>query len=107
MHCDQCMSGHHNRCASNEGLIVGRYGGFADAVRCHWAWTTKLPEGFDLREGGPLFCGGITVFQPIVQHAIRPTARVGVFRAAGGADPARIGFRDRDRLARSRSCHSC
>lgn len=83
MHCDQCMSGHHNRCASNEGLIVGRYGGFADKVRCHWAWATKLPEGFNLRDGGPLFCGGITVFQPIVQHAIAPTARVGVIGIGG------------------------
>ncbi len=83
MHCDCCMSGSHNLCSVSEGVIAGRHGGFADSVRCHWAWATKLPEGVDPASAGPLFCGGITVFNAIVQHDISPTARVGVIGVGG------------------------
>lgn len=83
MHCDQCIGGHHHRCAAGEGVIVGRHGGFADRVRCHWAWATPIPERVDASKAGPLFCGGITVFNPIVQHNIKPTDRVGVIGIGG------------------------
>jgi len=43
MVCEQCMSGDHNLCASNEQTIVGRYGGFANKIRCHWSWAIALP----------------------------------------------------------------
>lgn len=83
MHCDQCMGGKHNRCSTGEGVIVGRHGGFADRVRCHWAWAIPIPTGVDTKTAGPLFCGGITVFNPIVQHGIKPTDRVGVIGIGG------------------------
>jgi len=77
------MSGDHNLCAGAEGTIVGRHGGFADAVRCQAEWAVPLPEGVDLAKAGPLFCGGITVFNPIVQFGVRPTDRVGVIGVGG------------------------
>jgi alcohol/geraniol dehydrogenase (NADP+) len=83
MHCRQCMSGNHNLCANVEGTIVGRYGGFADYVRCQSAWAIPLPPGVDPKKAGPLFCGGITVFNPIVQFGVRPTDRVGVIGIGG------------------------
>lgn len=83
MMCRQCMSGNHNLCPTGEQTIVGRFGGFASRVRCHWAWATPLPEGVDRTKAGPLFCGGITVFNPIVQLGIRPTDRVGVVGIGG------------------------
>lgn len=83
MTCRQCMSGDHNLCASNEQTIVGRAGGFASRVRCHWAWATPLPESIDRASAGPLFCGGITVFNPIVQFEVRPTDRVAVVGIGG------------------------
>ncbi len=83
MHCDHCIGGDHNLCAQGEGAIIGRHGGFADRVRCHWAWAHLIPEGLDPLKAGPLFCGGITVFNPIVQHALPPTARVGVIGIGG------------------------
>jgi uncharacterized zinc-type alcohol dehydrogenase-like protein len=83
MHCDPCLSGHHNLCAAAQGVIVGRHGGFADRVRCSAAWATKLPAGIDVADAGPLFCGGVTVFSPIVQHRVMPTARVGVIGVGG------------------------
>ena len=83
MVCSQCMSGDHNLCPKAEGTIVGRYGGFADYVRCKGAWAIPLPAGVDAAKAGPLFCGGITVFNPIVQFGVRPTDRVGVIGIGG------------------------
>jgi len=83
MTCRHCMAGDHNLCPSNEQTIVGRHGGFADKVRCDKAWAIPLPEGVDPKKAGPLFCGGITVFNPIVQLGILPTHRVGVVGIGG------------------------
>jgi uncharacterized zinc-type alcohol dehydrogenase-like protein len=83
MSCHDCMDGDHNLCAGQEGVIVGRHGGFAERVRAHWAWAVPLPEGVDAAKAGPLFCGGITVFNPIVQCGVQPTDRVGVVGVGG------------------------
>jgi alcohol/geraniol dehydrogenase (NADP+) len=83
MTCPQCMSGNHNLCPTKESTIVGRHGGFADKVRCKATWATPLIEGIDPAKAGPLFCGGITVFNPMVQFDIKPTDRVGVIGIGG------------------------
>ena len=83
MTCEWCESGNHNLCKSNEGTIVGRYGGFADKVRAESAWVIPLPDKLSAESSGPLFCGGITVFNPIVQFDIKPTDRVGVIGIGG------------------------
>jgi len=84
--CHTCMSGDHNMCNDAKGVAAahqGRFGGFADTVRAQGAWAVPLPEGVDAAKAGPLFCGGITVFNPIVQNNIRPTDRVGVIGIGG------------------------
>ena len=83
MTCRQCMSGDHNLCGESEGTIVGRHGGFANKVRCHKAWAIPLPAGVNPKTAGPLFCGGLTVFNPIVQFDVQPTHRVGVVGIGG------------------------
>jgi alcohol/geraniol dehydrogenase (NADP+) len=83
MSCSSCVSGDHNLCTTAEQTIVGRHGGFATKVRCSWEWATPLPASLDLTKAGPLFCGGITVFNPIVQNNIKPTDRVGVIGIGG------------------------
>lgn len=83
MSCRPCLSGRHNLCQSAEQTIVGRHGGFADRVRCHWSWALKLPEGVDPASAGPLFCGGITVFGPIADFGVKPIHRVGVVGIGG------------------------
>ncbi|MEQ9460371.1 MAG: NAD(P)-dependent alcohol dehydrogenase [Phycisphaeraceae bacterium] len=83
MHCNQCMGGDHNLCPTVEGTILGRHGGFADKVRAHWSWVTPLPDGLDPIAAGPLFCGGITVYNPIEQFGVMPTDRVGVIGIGG------------------------
>ena len=83
MHCFDCLSGDHNLCRDAQGTISGRHGGFADRVRSHWVWAVPLPEGVEADKAGPLFCGGITVFNPIVQFGVKPTDRVGVIGIGG------------------------
>jgi uncharacterized zinc-type alcohol dehydrogenase-like protein len=83
MACPQCLAGDHNLCAAAEQTIVGRHGGFADRVRASWEWAAPLPAALDPAKVGPLFCGGITVFNPIVQCGVQPTDRVGVVGIGG------------------------
>jgi len=83
MHCHSCISGEHHLCSQGQGTIVGRHGGFADRLRCHWAWALPLPAALDGPAVGPLLCGGITVFAPLLIHGILPTARVGVVGIGG------------------------
>ena len=81
--CDQCLTGHHNRCLKGEDVIVGRYGGFADKVRCQALWAFPLPKNINIKTAGPLFCGGITVFNPIIQNNIKSTDHVAVVGIGG------------------------
>jgi alcohol/geraniol dehydrogenase (NADP+) len=81
--CPQCLSGHHNLCPNGQGTIVGRHGGFADSLRVQWPWVRPLPEGLDEAVAGPLLCGGVTVFTPLVESNVPPTGRVGVIGIGG------------------------
>lgn len=81
--CTPCMSGRHQLCGASEQTIVGRHGGFAERVRAHWSWAIPLPAALDARKAGPLFCGGITVFAPIIDGGVKPTDRVGVIGIGG------------------------
>lgn len=81
--CEWCASGDRNLCQSSEQTIVNRHGGFADRVRAHVSWIMPLPVELDPLTSAPLFCGGITVFNPIVQFNIQPTDRVGVIGIGG------------------------
>lgn len=83
MACQQCLSGNQNLCPHLESTIVGRYGGFAQKVRAHWAWAIAVPEALDSSKFGPMFCGGITVFQPIVMGEVKPTDKVAVIGIGG------------------------
>jgi uncharacterized zinc-type alcohol dehydrogenase-like protein len=70
-------------CRYLEQTIVGRHGAFGTRVRCHWSWATPIPQGVDLSIAGPLLCGGITVFNPLIQYNVVPTFRVGVIGIGG------------------------
>jgi len=99
--CARCQTGRSFQCQHPEATLrrptdaprlsrhgVGLFqglglGGFAERVRCHWSWALPLPEALDSKSAGPLFCGGLTVFSPIVEFDIRPTDRVGVVGIGG------------------------
>jgi uncharacterized zinc-type alcohol dehydrogenase-like protein len=81
--CPSCLSGDHNLCASGQATIVGRHGAFAEQVRAQATSVVALPEGIDIQSAGPLFCGGITIFNPMVQFDLKPTAKVAVIGIGG------------------------
>ncbi|MFK7977445.1 MAG: NAD(P)-dependent alcohol dehydrogenase [Halioglobus sp.] len=83
MECHTCMSGDHNLCASAAPTIIGRHGGFAEKVRANAASVVKLPQGADPKTAGPLFCGGITVFNPLLEYNVKPTDKVAVIGIGG------------------------
>ncbi|MEZ5419075.1 MAG: alcohol dehydrogenase catalytic domain-containing protein [Vicinamibacterales bacterium] len=96
--CAQCMSGDHHLCAKAVSTFIGRPGGYADIVRAQAHAVFRLPDGVDPRTAGPLMCGGITVFSPLSQFAISPTASVGVI-GIGGLGHLAVKF------ARAWGCH--
>jgi uncharacterized zinc-type alcohol dehydrogenase-like protein len=81
--CVPCTTGDKNLCQNSQATIIGHYGGFADKVRATWDSVVPIPEGIDLATAGPLFCGGITVFNPLVQFDVKPTERVAVIGIGG------------------------
>ncbi len=82
-HCQSCLSGDQNLCPDAQGTIVGHHGGFADKVRAQAISVVKLPESISNESAGPLFCGGVTVFNPMVQFDLAPTSQVAVIGIGG------------------------
>jgi len=78
MTCSACHGGDYNLCSSAQGTIIGHHGGFADKVRAEENSVITLPEGFDESSAAPLFCAGVTVFNPLLEFNIKPTDTVGI-----------------------------
>jgi len=83
MTCPTCLAGNHNLCAQARGTIVNHHGGFADKVRAQGVSVVKLPAGVEMETAGPLFCGGTTVFNPLVQFGLKPTDKAAVIGIGG------------------------
>ncbi|MBT8421722.1 MAG: NAD(P)-dependent alcohol dehydrogenase [Gammaproteobacteria bacterium] len=86
MTCGECLQGDHNLCADGIAMIAGHpvhQGGFADKVRVQATAAIALPAQLDKRTAGPLFCGGVTVYNPLVQFDVKPWHRVGVIGIGG------------------------
>ncbi len=81
--CISCRTGDHNLCTTAQATIVGHHGGFADKVRALANSVVPVPKDIDLESAGPLFCGGVTVFNPLVQFDIKPTNKVAVIGIGG------------------------
>ncbi|ARU92704.1 NADPH-dependent aldehyde reductase Ahr [Tatumella citrea] len=82
-HCDACISGSQSNCQQGTVPTILNRGGFAEKLRANWQWVIPLPEALDVESAGPLLCGGITVFKPLLQHNITATSRVGVIGIGG------------------------
>ncbi|WP_212003875.1 NAD(P)-dependent alcohol dehydrogenase [Chitinophaga sp. HK235] len=83
LYCDNCLKGEQQLCTTVQPTIVAHHGAFAQQVRSHWVWAVPVPEGVDPSSAGPLLCGGITVFSPLIDRNIVPTDKVGVFGIGG------------------------
>ncbi|MDG6881724.1 NADP-dependent alcohol dehydrogenase C 2 [Phocoenobacter uteri] len=81
--CAMCHSADENLCRNAQPTIISHYGGFAEQVRADAKSVVALPENIELKSAGPLFCGGVTVFNPLVQFDIKPTDKVAVIGIGG------------------------
>ncbi len=81
--CEPCHAGDHNLCENSQATIIDHHGGFADTVRATANSVIPIPEGLDLPSASPLFCGGITVFNPLLEFGIKPTDHVAVIGVGG------------------------
>lgn len=82
-HCDACISGNQINCTEGSVPTILNRGGFADKLRADWQWVIPLPDNIDIETAGPLLCGGITVFKPLLMHNVTATSRVGVIGIGG------------------------
>lgn len=82
LHCAPCVGGDQHLCSDAQATITRR-GGFAERMRAQWIWAVPLPEGVSPATAGPLFCGGVTVFSPLIEFGISPVSRVGVVGIGG------------------------
>lgn len=81
--CEWCRQGEEQLCAKNQGVCVGRNGGYADAVRVNAKFSIPVPESLESENVAPLLCGGITVYSPIRNHGVNPASRVGIIGIGG------------------------
>lgn len=82
-HCDACITGDQVNCENGKVSTINNHGGFASHLRANWQWVIPLPESLDIATAGPLLCGGITVFKPLLMNNITATSRVGVIGIGG------------------------
>lgn len=82
-HCDACINGDQVNCENGKVSTINNHGGFASHLRANWQWVIPLPDALDIATAGPLLCGGITVFKPLLMNNITATSRVGVIGIGG------------------------
>jgi uncharacterized zinc-type alcohol dehydrogenase-like protein len=81
--CEWCTRGLENLCPQSEATCVHRNGGYANRVRANARFVAKIPDGLPSEQAAPLLCGGITVYNPMRDHGINPSSRVGVIGIGG------------------------
>jgi uncharacterized zinc-type alcohol dehydrogenase-like protein len=81
--CEWCTRGMENLCPASEGTCVHRNGGYADHVRANARFVIPIPEAMESEPTAPLLCGGITVYNPLRNHGVNPSSRVGIVGIGG------------------------
>ena len=81
--CEWCRQGQEHLCATAQPTCVGRNGGFADKIRVNSRFAVRVPESLDSEHAAPLLCAGITVYNPLRNHGVRPSSRVGIIGIGG------------------------
>ncbi len=81
--CEWCTQGEQHLCAQAQPTCLGRNGGYADYIRVNWRFCIRVPQILESENVAPLLCGGITVYSPLRNHAVRPSSRVGIIGIGG------------------------
>jgi len=89
--CDECSHGRENYCTKSfittydaTHIDGGKaYGGYADYARVPAHFVVKIPDAVPSSAAGPLMCGGITIFSPLVDNGAGPGKSVGIVGIGG------------------------
>ena len=81
--CEHCEAGDHNFCSQTKKTIFSQFGGFAEEVIAEEISVIPIPKKLNHKDAGPLLCGGITVFTPIVEFGINKIHKVGIIGIGG------------------------
>ena len=81
--CEWCTRGMENLCPALEATCVHRNGGYADRVRANHRFVIPIPDAIESEHAAPLLCGGITVYNPLRNHGVNPSSRVGIIGIGG------------------------
>lgn len=81
--CEWCIRGMENLCPAAEATCVHRHGGYADRVRANMRFVIPIPEALESAQAAPLLCAGITVYNPLREHGVNPSSRVGIVGIGG------------------------
>lgn len=92
MDCEECSDLHEPQYCTkgNVGTYNGKYpdgsksyGGYADYCRAPGGFVVKIPDSLTTAEAAPMLCGGITVFNPLVNNGAGPGKRVAILGLGG------------------------
>lgn len=81
--CEWCRQGDEHLCAQSQPTCIGRNGGYADRIRVNSRFAIPVPAVLESENVAPLLCGGITVYNPLRNHGVRPSSRVGIVGIGG------------------------
>ena len=83
--CEWCLRGEENLCPEvfNSGTWGNPHGGFAESIIVDSRFAFSIPENLASEDVGPLMCGGITVYAPLINNDVKPSMKVGVIGIGG------------------------
>ena len=86
-YCEECTTGRDNLCRIDRRTTTAdHWGGYGNFHITDSEYAIKIPKGIQKPAVAPLFCGGATVFSPLVEYgkkAILSPVRVGIVGFGG------------------------
>jgi alcohol dehydrogenase (NADP+) len=89
--CEECKAGREEYCIT--GMVTTynarhydgskSYGGHALYSRVPDHFVIKIPDGVSSEAAGPLMCGGVTIYSPLVKNGCGPGKKVGIIGIGG------------------------
>lgn len=88
--CDRCKDDNEQYCNQSIWTYTSMYengyitkGGFSSYIRVRDHYVFKIPEALESKVVAPMFCGGITVFSPLIRNGCGPGKKIGISGIGG------------------------
>jgi len=97
--CAQCLAGNEQKCKKENTGTYGKAdahgraavwppesqtkGGYCTRMVVHEKFGIYIPKSYPLECAGPVFCAGITMYDPMVEHGFKAGNRVGIVGLGG------------------------